>query len=86
MEKLGAFYTDSSNFIFIPNDVISLKIFGNKKTKNGISVLYIQKFKTNWNICVKTVNITDLTNSGFKEVKIKEVPKKLIELLKLEIE
>ena len=85
MEKLGTFYTDNSNFVFIPNDVISLKIFGNKKTKNGISVLYIQKLKINWNICVKTVNIADLTNSGFKEVKIKEVPKKLIELLKLEI-
>lgn len=86
MEKLGTFYTDNSNFIFIPNDIVSLKIFGNKKTKNGISVLYIQKFKTNWNICVKTINVVDLAISGFKEVKIKEVPKKIIGLLKLEIE
>ena len=85
MEKLGTFYTDNKDFVFIPNDIISLKIFGIRRAKNGIPVLYIQKFKTNWNLCVKIIDIAYLVNSGFKEVKIKEVPKKLIELLKLEI-
>ena len=80
MKKLGTFYTDNKDFVFIPNESLLKKIC--MSTKEDI-VLYIKKFKNNYKMYIRHITTEDLAISGF--IKFVDVPKEVIDFLNNEL-
>lgn len=75
MKKLGMFFTDGSDFVYLPNKEIQSKLFNNSKN----AILYFRKIKYNYIVEKKHITFQDLAACGFKD--IKEFPKNINDLL-----
>ena len=77
MKRFSLLFSDGKDFVFIPNKEICKKLFGNKKD----AVIYIKKFKNTYNLENLSVGLYDLEQSGFEQIKEKDIPKKVLALL-----
>ena len=77
MKRFSFLFSDGKDFVFIPNKEIYKKLFGNKKD----AVIYIKKFKNTYNLENLSVGLYDLEQSGFEQIKEKDIPKKVLALL-----
>ena len=77
MKGFSSLFSDDKDFEFIPNKEICKKLFGNKKD----AVIYIKKSKNTYNLESLSVGLYDLEQSGFEQIKEKDIPKKVIKLL-----
>jgi len=77
MNRFSLLFSDGKDFVFIPNKEICKKLFGNKKD----AVIYIKKFKNTYNLENLSVGLYDLEQSGFEQIKEKDIPKKVLALL-----
>ena len=77
MNRFVFLFSDGKDFVFIPNKEIHKKLFGNKKD----AVIYIKKSKNTYNLESLSVGLYDLEQSGFEQIKEKDIPKKVIKLL-----
>ena len=77
MKRFSLLFSDGKDFVFILNKKIHKKLFGDKKN----AVIYIKKFKNTYNLESLSVGLYDLEQSGFEQVKEKDIPKKVIKLL-----
>ena len=77
MKKLGIFFTDGSDFVYLPNKEIHKKLCNNSKN----AVVYFRRIKNRYNVETTHITLHDLDACGFKD--IKELPKNLVELLNI---
>jgi len=77
MKRFSLLFSDGKDFVFIPNKEVCKELFGNKKD----AVVYIKKYKNTYNLESLSVGLYDLEQSGFKQVKEKNIPKMVLTLL-----
>ena len=75
MKKSDIFFTDGSDFVYLPNKEIHKKLFNNSKN----AVVYFRKIKNKYNVETTHITFQDLAACGFKD--IKEFPKNINDLL-----
>lgn len=68
------FFTEGSNFVYLPNKEIKTKLFGNSKN----AIAYFRRIKDRYNVETRYI-LVDLDACGYKSVK--ELPKNILELL-----
>ena len=75
MKKSDMFFTDGSDFVYLPNKEIHKKLFNNSKN----AVIYFRRIKNKYNVETTHITLHDLTACGY--VSIKELPKNIYDLL-----
>ena len=77
MKGFSLLFSDGKDFVFIPNNEVCKKLFGNKKD----AVIYIKKSKNKYVTEGRSISLYDLEQNGFKTIKSKDVPKAVLILI-----